>query len=118
METNKTSRLTNSGVENIRASRQDACLSFVATLASNLRSVPNVAQKSEAREVEGLPALGLLLALRSHGSCVDQVYYSCQYVHMGICRLAAGDGVELCSTHTARPEGRGLSPHFGNSGLD
>jgi hypothetical protein len=77
LETNKTFKPTNSGVENIRASEQNAHLSFVHTLACNLRPSPDAAPKGAKQEKwGGMPALGRLLVLRSHGP-LEQVSHGC-----------------------------------------
>jgi len=72
METNKTDEPTNSGVEDVRASEHNARLSFVDTLACDYTPISGrCSRRNQAREVEGVPALGRLPALRSHGSYVD-----------------------------------------------
>src|SRR5438552_12300476 len=50
LETNKTFKPTNSGVEDIRASEQTARLSFVDTLACDLRPSPDAATEVARQE--------------------------------------------------------------------
>ncbi len=68
LETNKTFKPTNSDAQDVDVSEQAARLSFVDTLACDLRPSPDAATlRSQAREAGGIPALGRLLVLRSHG---------------------------------------------------
>ena len=67
METNKTYKPTNSDVEDIRVSEQDARLSFVDTLACDLRPSPDAAPKGARQEKWKVYLPWGSYTLRSHG---------------------------------------------------
>ena len=83
METNKTYKPTNSDVEDIRVSEQYARLSFVDTLACDLRPSPDAAPKGARQEKWKVYLPWGSYTLRSHGP-LEQVYHGWQSIHMEI----------------------------------